>query len=141
MIRGFDGNASACDWSLAKSTAAQDRTRSARLEARGRSCLPVEESPPLRHCQTGIRQPPDGDANTDNEEAMRLTFQLHDASPPFVEICLETWRQDVHGGAPILSPQLMTAQEVRKSCANFRAQLDRVEREAIAALAAMKKSL
>jgi hypothetical protein len=72
---------------------------------------------------------------------MRLTFQLHDASPPFVEICLETWRQDVHGGAPILSPRLMTAQEVRKSCANFRAQLDRVEREAIAALAAMKKSL
>jgi len=141
VIRGFDGNASACDWSLAKSTAAQDRTRSARLEARGRSCLPVEESPPLRHCQTGIRQPPDGDANTDNEEAMRLTFQLHDASPPFVEICLETWRQDVHGGAPILSPQLMTAQEVRKSCANFRAQLDRVEREAIAALAAKKKAL
>jgi len=75
---------------------------------------------------------------TENEEAMRLTFQLEDGPPPFVEICLETWRQDVHGGAPIISPHLMTAQEIRKSCANIRAQIDRVEREAIAALAAKK---
>ena len=70
---------------------------------------------------------------------MRLTFKLHDASPPFVELCLETWRQDVHGGAPIISPHLMTANEIKQSCANFRAQLDRVEREAIAALHGTKK--
>jgi hypothetical protein len=71
---------------------------------------------------------------------MRLAFKLHDTSPPFVELCLETWRQDVHGGAPIISPHLATADEIRRSCANFRAQIDRVEREAIAALLAKKKS-
>jgi hypothetical protein len=71
---------------------------------------------------------------------MRLTFKLHDTVPPFVELCLETWRQDVHGGAPIISPQLKTLAEIRKSCANFRAQIDRVEREAIAALQARKKT-
>jgi hypothetical protein len=71
---------------------------------------------------------------------MRLTFKLYDATPPFVELCLETWRQDVHGGAPIISPRLSTANEIRQSCANFRAQLDTVEREAIAALHATKKA-
>jgi hypothetical protein len=71
---------------------------------------------------------------------MRLTFTLHDTVPPFVELCLETWRQDVHGGAPIISPHLKTPAEIRKSCANFRAQIDRVEREAIAALQAKKKT-
>lgn len=70
---------------------------------------------------------------------MRLTFKLHATSPPFVELCLETWRQDVHGGAPIISPHLTTAGEIKKSCANFRAQIDRVEREAIAALHGIKK--
>jgi hypothetical protein len=69
---------------------------------------------------------------------MRLSFKLHDASPPFVELCLETWRQDVHGGAPIISPHLTSVSEIRQSCANFRAQIDRVEREAIAALVAKK---
>lgn len=73
-------------------------------------------------------------------DVMRLTFKLHDTSPPFVELCLETWRQDVHGGAPIISPHLTTAREIRQNCANFRAQIDRVEREAIAALAAKKKA-
>ena len=71
---------------------------------------------------------------------MRLTFKLHDTSPPFVELCLETWRQDVHGGVPIISPHLMTAGEIKQSCANFRAQIDRVEREAIAALHGTKKT-
>ena len=71
---------------------------------------------------------------------MRLSFKLHDATPPFVELCLETWRQDVHGGVPIIAPGLSTANEIRQSCANFRAQLDRVEREAIAALHATKKA-
>jgi hypothetical protein len=52
---------------------------------------------------------------------------------------LETWRQDVHGGAPIISPHLMTASEIKQSCANFRVQIDRVEREAIAALHGIKK--
>jgi hypothetical protein len=70
---------------------------------------------------------------------MRLTFKLHDTSPPFVELCLETWRQDVHGGAPIISPHLMTASEIKQSCASFRVQIDRVEREAIAALHGIKK--
>jgi len=69
---------------------------------------------------------------------MRLTFKLHDTTPPSVEICLETWRQDVHGGAPIISPRLVTADEIKQSCRNFRAQIDRIEREAIAALAAKK---
>jgi hypothetical protein len=73
-------------------------------------------------------------------DVMRLTFKLHDTSPPFVELCLETWRQDVHGSAPIISPHLTTANEIRQSCANFRAQIDRVEREAIAALVAKKKT-
>ena len=71
---------------------------------------------------------------------MRLTFKLHDTSPPFVELVLETWRQDVHGGAPIISPHLTTAGAIRRSCANFRAQIDGVEREAIAALLAKKQS-
>ena len=70
---------------------------------------------------------------------MRFAFKLHHATPPFVEICLETWRQDVHGGAPIISLQLMTSAEIRRSCANLRAQIDRVEQEAIAALVAKKK--
>jgi hypothetical protein len=70
---------------------------------------------------------------------MRLAFKLHDTSPPFVELCLETWRQDVHGGTPIISPHLMTASEIKQSCANLRAQIDRVEREAIAALHGIKK--
>jgi hypothetical protein len=73
-------------------------------------------------------------------DVMRLTFKLHDTSPPFVELCLETWRQDVHGSAPIISPHLTTANEIRQSCANFRAQINRVEREAIAALVAKKKT-
>ena len=73
-------------------------------------------------------------------DVMRLTFKLHDTSPPFVELCLETWRQDVHGSAPIISPHLTTANEIRQSCANFRAQIDRVEREATAALVAKKKT-
>jgi len=77
-------------------------------------------------------------ANT-GRDVMRLTFKLHATSPPFVELCLETWRQDVHGGAPIISPHLTTAGEIKKSCANFRAQLDRVEQEAIAALHGIKK--
>jgi hypothetical protein len=72
-------------------------------------------------------------------DVMRLTFKLHDTSPPFVELCLETWRQDVHGGAPIISPHLMTASEIKQSCASFRVQIDRVEREAIAALHGIKK--
>lgn len=71
---------------------------------------------------------------------MRLTFKLHDTSPPFVELCLETWRQDIHGSAPIISPRLATANEIRQSCANFRAQINRVEREAIAALVAKKNT-
>jgi hypothetical protein len=70
---------------------------------------------------------------------MRLTYKLHHSTPPFVEICLETWRQDAHGGAPIISLQLMTLTEIRRTCANLRAQLDRVEREAIAALVAKGK--
>ena len=70
---------------------------------------------------------------------MKVTFKLHDNTPPFVELCLETWRQDAHGSAPIISPQLMTADEIRQSCANLRAQIDRVERDAIAALVAKKK--
>jgi hypothetical protein len=73
-------------------------------------------------------------------DVMRLTFKLHDTSPPFVELCLETWRQDAHGSAPIISPHLTTANEIRQSCANFRAQIDRVEREATAALVAKKKT-
>jgi hypothetical protein len=77
-------------------------------------------------------------ANT-GRDVMRLTFKLHATSPPFVELCLETWRQDVHGGTPIISPHLTTAGEIKKSCANFRAQIDRVEREAIAALHGIKK--
>ena len=77
-------------------------------------------------------------ANT-GRDVMRLTFKLHATSPPFVELCLETWRQDVHGGAPIISPHLTTAGEIKKSCANFRAQIDRVEQEAIAALHGIKK--
>jgi hypothetical protein len=70
---------------------------------------------------------------------MRINFKLHDTSPPFVELCLETWRQDVHGGAPIISPHLTTADEIKQSCANLRAQIDRVERDAIAALHEIKK--
>jgi len=69
---------------------------------------------------------------------MRLTFKLHDASPPFVEICLETWRQDVHGGAPIISPHLTTVSEIRQSCAALRVQIDKVEQDAIAALLAKR---
>jgi hypothetical protein len=71
---------------------------------------------------------------------MRLTFKLHDAAPPFVEICLETWRQDVHGGTPIISVHLLTPGEIRQSCANLRAEIDKVEREAIAALVARKSA-
>jgi len=70
---------------------------------------------------------------------MRLAYKLHNATPPFVEICLETWRQDAHGGAPIISPQLMTSAEIRRTCTNLRAQLDKIEQEAIAALVAKKK--
>jgi hypothetical protein len=53
-------------------------------------------------------------ANT-GRDVMRLTFKLHATSPPFVELCLETWRQDVHGGAPIISPHLTTAGEIKKA--------------------------
>jgi len=70
---------------------------------------------------------------------MRLAYKLHHATPPFVEICLDTWRQDAHGGAPIISLQLTTSDEISRTCANLRAQLDRIEQEAIAALVAKKK--
>jgi hypothetical protein len=70
---------------------------------------------------------------------MRLAYKLHRSTPPFVEICLDTWRQDAHGGAPIISLQLMTSDEISRACANLRAQLDRIEQEAIAALVANKK--
>ena len=70
---------------------------------------------------------------------MRLAYKLHHANPPFVEICLETWRQDPVGGVPIISPQLMTSAEIRRACTNLRAQLDRVEQAAIAALVGKKK--
>ena len=73
------------------------------------------------------------------QTAMRLAYKLHHSTPPFVEICLETWRQDAHGGAPIISVQLTTSAGIRRTCADLRAQLDRVEREAIAALVAKKK--
>jgi len=69
---------------------------------------------------------------------MKLTFKLYDASPPYVELCLETWRQDARGGTPIISPHLTTPIGIKQSCASFRAQLDQVEREAIAALVAIK---
>jgi|SRR5215813_4166455 len=59
---------------------------------------------------------------------MRFAYKLHHGTPPFVEICLETWRQDVHGGAPIISLQLMTSAEVRRTCANLRAQIEDVTR-------------
>jgi hypothetical protein len=97
---------------------------------------PVRGIPP----KAGISQRTRTLATQAMGDVMRLTFKLHDTSPPFVELCLETWRQDVHGGAPIISPHLTSAREIRQSCANFRAQIDRVERQAIAALAAKKKT-
>jgi hypothetical protein len=69
---------------------------------------------------------------------MRLTFNLHHTTPPCVEICLEAWRQDVHGGAPIISPRLMTTDEIKQSYRNFRAQIEQDRARSYCALAAKK---